>query len=403
MWNLKRAEQDEVQQHAESHLRNAIEDLKSIKPLLIQHRQGLKVPHPNPKFRSPLNLAEDKWFGVMTMLDYAREFGQRSTNHQQRVDFMRQLMEAQKLTHQIGRQISELKHASSRKWFQKLANEEVLRKLRELKQQIKDDEDEINECNVAVDTNSFQDTLDNLPSYEKTSSIKTASVTFSIMDSYKISQPKTLGDIGYELRDWAHKNVPKELQLPSWEAIAADGDYHFEYEGVLNWYVPPEVDMQEVSPYIMKAISEELSPMGIVVGSIRQDKSNSMNANVWRLDITQNDTKDIEKLPELNVANANAAKLLQSLGLTSSPHGEIQAAELIERIQAAKSQRLEDFERPAYDTVRVPAGGTGDSDEGGLRMIDPGLNQEKILWYYDALLQVAQRALQMNDPVVVWG
>ena len=150
---------------------------------------------------------------------------------------------------------------------------------------------------------------------------KTSSVTFSIADSYKISQPRTIFYIASYMNYWAHDNVPKELCADVPEVIALDGLEDMDKPtGVINWYYKEdsEESRRYIEMYIKQYEQEELIPLGINFSpEIKFETSKMYKTPVARIRVVKNDTFQRDRLPELNVSNQNASALLKLLGIKS--------------------------------------------------------------------------------------
>jgi len=239
---------------------------------------------------------------------------------------------------------------------------------------------------------------------------KIASITFFPIDSHKISQPKTVFNLSYALMGWVYKNLPEELRSKTPEPVASDGLTDMDkMTGIINWYVPKEVEMQDVVPYIFKAIEQEFTPLGISVSHIEKDKSNMFDENVLRLHVNKNETSEQQAIPELNAANRNALILLKILGLEEDYSGTVDAQEIKNRIEKLRqTDLLKDFTLDPSETQSVKEQDPADwwkqeEPQKGPRMIDMGLSQEQLNRYLDELEQIADYALTLNNKKVCWA
>ena len=163
---------------------------------------------------------------------------------------------------------------------------------------------------------------------------KIASVTFSIADSHKMSQPKTIFYISSEMNYWAHGNVPKNLLADVPEPIAMDGFNVDEPLGIINWYCERDTpeSREDISMYVKQYEQEELAPLGIHFSpEIKFETSKMHKTPVARIQVIKNDTSKMSRLPTLNVSNMNANALLKLLGIVSDYSGSIDANELKEK------------------------------------------------------------------------
>lgn len=224
--------------------------------------------------------------------------------------------------------------------------------------------------------------------------VKLSSVTFHVQGSHKIGQPQDTATIASNLWSWAAKHVPRYLISHRPEPIAIDG-FEPDYTGIINWYVPIDVDPDEVSMYIEQFIQEEALPQGIKI-VYALDQSKMFSIPVWRLKVIENLTQQRTKLPELNISNRNASVLLAALGIYSNDlYGEIDAHELLDRIQSAEEVELQE------GATNIP---TQVDDIGFDSLaIDIGLGSGDVLWYLNQLKQIAQVAINMNAPIVEYS
>lgn len=217
---------------------------------------------------------------------------------------------------------------------------------------------------------------------------KIASYTFYIKGSDRIAQPKNVQDIARTMEMWADKNIPQNLFAQISHKIAEDG-FNESPTGTINWYLSNEADPNQIAQYIKQVGREMLSPIGIAIGNIRNETSQMFKVPVVRVDVIKNFTTSRQQLPNLNIANVNAEALFQVLKIVPSMFGEIDATELLGRIQEAEAT----FE--AY--ARQPT-----DPQSKEKFRDFGLSPEKISQYLDVLVQMSNMASQMNDPIVAW-
>jgi len=220
--------------------------------------------------------------------------------------------------------------------------------------------------------------------------IKVSSITFSIQGSNKIGQPKTVSDIGNLMWTWATGHVPRNLMPEVPEVIAMDGYDTEATTGIINWYIPKDIDWKELQPYIAQCYYEELAPLGITIdGQLKHEPSGMFdNADVIRIFVTGNETVERNKLPELNVSNRNGMVLQELLGMTYSVgNGEINAHELKQRINNA---------RPRVDAFAL----SGQNKDNNLEF---GITPEQLIRYLDALDTLTNEALKMNNPLIIWS
>lgn len=223
--------------------------------------------------------------------------------------------------------------------------------------------------------------------------IKTSSVTFSIVGSHKISQPKTILDLTHDLAQWGYDNIPHDVFKANYSNIVPDGDAWDQFVGTMNWYAE---NPQAVIPYIQTAIQTELQPMGIQAHVREVNASRMYDMQAIRVEVTANETQHLEQLPEINIANGNYYQLNRLLQLEPGEDysGSISAQDMLARISIARGQT------DMYTRAPTDTGGPG---TGMARNIDYGLNQGQLNRYLDVLEQMAEYALNMNNATIHWG
>ena len=225
---------------------------------------------------------------------------------------------------------------------------------------------------------------------------KIASVTFSIADSYKISQPRTIFYIASYMNYWAHDNVPKELCADVPEIIALDGLEDIDKPtGGINWYYKEdsEESRRYIEMYIKQYEQEELIPLGINFSpEIKFETSKMYKTPVARIRVVKNDTFQRDRLPELNVSNQNASALLKLLGIRSEPSGSIDASELLSRILENRD-KVDSYTR--FDRTEVEPGKNTN--------IMFGLSRDQLIQYLNILEKMTDKAFWMNNSTITWG
>jgi len=192
------------------------------------------------------------------------------------------------------------------------------------------------------------------------------------------------------MTDWARKNIPDDVfhANPMYN-LMPDGDDFDKFTGTINMYV--ETDPKAVVPYVEKYIQEELQPLGIQA-RIRGIDTSAMNGlPTIRVEIINNETQSVEKLPEFNMANVNFDELNKMLNL-GDYGGSISAEELLARISIARGS--EDLYTRPEESGQSP---------GKAQWTDFGLDKQRITKYFDMLEIIATKALKMNNPTVAWA
>lgn len=192
---------------------------------------------------------------------------------------------------------------------------------------------------------------------------KQASVTFIIKDSERLSQPKNLNQISHDITASIFETYPREWLQPFYpDVVTPDAPQWQQMTGDINWYVPSNVEPEEVWPYIQNEI-KDMALLGIKIEAqpVRQ-KSRMLDPTGYKivLRVTENETSGFNKLRELNVANSVAAAVLQLLQMSDeetiqSPFGpltvpteatgEMPAQEMLRRIKQSYG-RIQSATRP---------------------------------------------------------
>jgi hypothetical protein len=268
---------------------------------------------------------------------------------------------------------------------------------------------------------------------------KTASITFSIQGSGRISQPKTLQSICHDIDQLIGDTYPRSWIVDGLlnNTIVPDAPQWDDLMGNINWYVPAQVDPSEVEPYISMAI-KELALLGIDIQASQKSRSRMMHPHAYKivLQVRNNETQNIEKIPKLNLANGNAGTILELLGLSKQqtqdsplgplsgpedPEGQVTAQDLLRRIKQAYGR--------IQSAIRPPQGGFLNQNQPeenpyaidspwsqqeeqenvpGAKWTDQGMDQDKIWEILNALEEMAFTAsrlqLDKNKPAIIqWG
>jgi len=173
------------------------------------------------------------------------------------------------------------------------------------------------------------------------------------------------------------------------EIVAMDGYDTEATTGIINWYIPKDIDWKELQPYIAQCYYEELAPLGITIdGQLKHEPSGMFDsADVIRIFVTGNETVERNKLPELNVSNRNGTVLQEMLGLEAQYDGSIEANELKQRINRARAK---------VDAFAL----SGQNKDNNLEF---GITPEQLIRYLDALDTLTNEALKMNNPLIIWS
>lgn len=251
--------------------------------------------------------------------------------------------------------------------------------------------------------------------YKKAKFDKRASVSFWPAGSDKISQPMTVSDICNEMirYGWYVGKIFREGQGMYHDTISPDGDDYFEHLGIINIYVPESFSARtdegefyrENIPVqqrlnekqvqtLVKEFNDHMAGL-VVLGDPKEDMSSGGRV-VYRVQVLENSTKDLEQVPEMNMANSNAKAILEILaqhGLNVTPSeyaGAFSVDEYLGARQLMIDETLEQHERPETEESN---------------MFGFGLSLDKINAYLDGLDQLAAWIRQNNlpDQKIVFG
>jgi len=145
---------------------------------------------------------------------------------------------------------------------------------------------------------------------------KTASVTFSLEQSDRIAQPKTISSIANAFFTWALKHVPRNLiGSGSRRLIDMDGVNVSSPTGTINWYVKNADLAADIPMYVNQWVQEEMLPLGFHVRLGNLEPSGMYSMLVYRIHVLNNPTGDYPQIPEINLSNINAEGFLNSLNI----------------------------------------------------------------------------------------
>jgi hypothetical protein len=259
---------------------------------------------------------------------------------------------------------------------------------------------------------------------------KSASITFSLEDAWKISQPKNLLDLCSDFLNFIHygAKLSNDRFRPGYSDIEPDtSSSDFEgYTGVINFYVKQDDDINEY-PKAIKAWIDDKSIEGYqITCSMNPEKSNSRNSQVFRIMIIQNPSEHYESIPDLNLANGNAMSILRLLGLSvgmdDDYSGKIDLNDLRKRIEAVSKEEMQkEILPPGYlaDHANMDMNrGQIDTDEGegwkgpsvqenppssGVPIFQPGRDEEYIDNRLQGLYEIVDYGIKNGFKNLVWG
>lgn len=152
--------------------------------------------------------------------------------------------------------------------------------------------------------------------FKQSQSNKIASILFSIEGSFNISQPKTIGDISYDLCNFVFYDIGYKDKLgSSFHDFDVDGDTSiFGETGIINIYLnKPEEKVRPILQNIIDLYNKQNISI-VMLKFLRIDESGMMKGRkVARIAVAVNNTNKLEKIPEMNLSNENAKDLIEIL------------------------------------------------------------------------------------------
>jgi len=250
--------------------------------------------------------------------------------------------------------------------------------------------------------------------------LKKASITFSLNDAYKIAQPKNMSDLSRDMMNFMH--YKNNTYKPGFNDISPDGDDYDKFEGTINVYVPQGTSTEEVKKAILAYI-EDIQVEGYKM-SIKLDTSNLTNSYVFRVNVSENPTKNLPQIPDINMANGNAAAIMRLVGLDDSS-GSIGLNDLKKRIIAVSQEEMKkeviepghinpnvDFDIMGGEVKHDPADWwkkpepptvPNDPNPGKVQIMTGGRDEGYIDGRLQELYSLVDFGLQHGFKSVVWG
>ena len=225
---------------------------------------------------------------------------------------------------------------------------------------------------------------------------KIASVTFSIADTDKVSQPMNLLDICSDISNFIYyeAKIGKDTGI-KFDHIEPDTSRsQFDAPlGYINFYLhKTNVDIE----YIKRAIEMyNQSRMGKIKIAVHQeDQSGVRKGNVIRLEVIENDTVNYEEIPDMNLSNENARALLKLLGDegVSNVSDELGGQLNINEVK----QAILDIEANGYVIQTYTQKPMMEEGEGGSSFYQGGRSIEQFRRYFETLKQMIDYVEQNN-------
>ena len=219
---------------------------------------------------------------------------------------------------------------------------------------------------------------------------KISGITFSLEQSHRIAQPKTISTLSYDLADWATSHVPRYLI----KRIDMDGLNPDQLTGTINWYID-EPQIGEIPMYVNQWIQEEMSPLGFDIKVRGPERSNSFDSWVWRIDVLKNPTEEYTKLPKINLSNSNARALLGLLNIPFDHMGSVSLRELRQRLALTTEHQVQEFTQSPEKILPT-------KEEPGPQVVDFGRSKDQINRYIQALSEIVDYGLSNGFTNITW-
>jgi hypothetical protein len=174
--------------------------------------------------------------------------------------------------------------------------------------------------------------------------------------------------------------------------------------GIINFYVGGM--SKDMITKTLKEASKFLKSNGMEF-TVKADKSQMYDSDVYRINITTNPSKPTEETPEVKYANANMNAILRALGyndIADDYGGEIDAAEFLRISNTAlnSTNNFSDHERPMMHPDRDKfLNKTGQVK--GPKFYDSGLDSDEMERRIKSLQQVAMYAVKHGNGKVSIG
>lgn len=266
--------------------------------------------------------------------------------------------------------------------------------------------------------------------FKKIASLKTASVTFSLEDSWRIAQPKNLLNLCSDFINFIYynKKLAKENFKPYSTDIEPDtSSSDFEgYTGIINFYINPEYDIKEYINAIDAWIEDKAIEGYKIEYSKNPDQSNSRSWKVFRINVIENPSEHYDAIPEINLANGNAMAILRLLGISTAGgdaySGKMSLEELRKKIESVSKEQMQSEITPSgylsdHAEIDMSQGvvevddadkwkGDPIQDEpptSGVKVYQPGRDENYIDNRLQSLYEIVHYGLKNGFKYLVWG
>ncbi len=226
---------------------------------------------------------------------------------------------------------------------------------------------------------------------------KIASISFWLDGSQKISQPKDVMALSYDLQKFVHVQTGKMMDI---HTIQPDGDMS-DLTGTINWYVTKFISEEEQLKVMQEWIAEQqMMDYQIKVRGPERSGMNDWNPDennpemmVYRLDVIKNGSADHMEIPEMNISNTNAQAVMDALGVQFDWSGSVDLNEMKTKLEMfTPYQQQELIQAPEYS-----------GEEGKVQMYDAGRDEDRVERYIGGFRQIVDFGLQNGFEVLVWG
>lgn len=227
---------------------------------------------------------------------------------------------------------------------------------------------------------------------------KIATITFSLGGSHKISRPKTVDDLGYDLLKFVHE---KYGDFMGTHDIGSDGDDLGKMTGKINWYVSDKVP-EDQQMRIMQEWIQEMSLMDYQMQISGPERSGMNNWNpdpnkpdlmVYRIHVLQNGSEDYMQIPEMNMANSNAHDVMNAIGVQFDWTGSVALNELQTKLEMFTPYHQQEL-------IREPE---HSQEEGKVQMIDFGRDEDRVERYIGGLRRMVEFGLKNGFETLTWS
>lgn len=177
---------------------------------------------------------------------------------------------------------------------------------------------------------------------------KLASITFTINDAHRISQPKTVSDLSVDLSNFAREKYGISGSLYD---LQPDGFDDQNMTGTINWYIRPETVSEDKQLEIINAWIADKNITGYqfkvrgpeISGQSQWNSEAAEDLKVFRIDVLVNGSEDYTQIPELNVSNNNAVAVLGMLNIPFNYAGTMDLRRVRSKLATLTEAKMREF------------------------------------------------------------